>query len=242
MLKKLSGKRKDSPTLKSLQDLNDNKKSQKMVNIILASSVLALTIMVATEDTVAVVTPPHFSEELRVSQNQANEHYKVRWAFAAAALAGNISEKNAGFVVEQLGLMFSPYLKDAILPSIRREAQIVAARKAEQRFTIEDAIYEPKNDVVFIWGHKELKVDKNDKPTSERWTYEFRIEPFSGRPSISHFDSYPGPPKSKSPDYKVEYNPTITQEIQQAMDTTNPDAPVSQTVPTDSGEEDNEQE
>lgn len=240
MFDKLSVKRKDSPTLKSVKDVNDSKKSQKTVNLILASSVLVLAFMVATEDTVAVVTPPQFSEELRVSQNQANEHYKVMWAFAGSALAGNINEDNAEFVVDQLGRMFSPYLKDAILPSIEREAQIVAARKAEQTFKIEDAIYEPKNDIVFVWGHKELEVDKSDKPSSQRWTYEFRIEPFTGRPAITHFDSYPGPPKSKSPDYKVEYNPIISQEIKQAMESTNPDAPVKKENTTNSGEDTNE--
>ena len=220
-------KRKESKVIGSLKEAQETKKTQTIINGVLAASVLGLVMTVAMEDTVAVVTPPQFSEELRVSQNQANEHYKVRWAFAAASLAGNVNDKNAQFVTEQLGLMLSPYLRDAILPTIRRQAQIVAARKAVQRFTIEDAVYEPKNDVVFIWGHRELQINKNDQPSKERWTYEFRIQPFTGRPAITHFDSYPGPPRSKDPKYKVEYNPTIADELQKAMETTNPEAPVA---------------
>ncbi|PTC00943.1 hypothetical protein C9975_04785 [Thalassospira xiamenensis] len=235
-------KYKNSKVLASLKDLESIKKIQLMINSALAISVVMLTFMVAIEDTVAVVTPAHFSQELRVSHNQANEHYKVRWAWSAASLAGNINDKNADFVVDELGRMFSPYLKTAILPSIRREVQIVAARKAEQRFAIEDAIYEPQNDVVFIWGYRELRLDNNTTPVKERWTYEFRIEPFTGRPAITHFDSYPGPPRSKNPKYKVEYNPMLPAELEDAIKSTNPEASVKQPAANESNEAQNDQD
>lgn len=214
--------KKESRVIKSYDDVKNKANLNMMITAALSMTSLALAFMAFTKTVEVVVVPPNFTEEIRVADNQANEHYKVRWAFATAALAGNITGKNAEFVVEQIGNMLSPYLKEYVLPGLVKEAQIIKVREASQRFTVEDAIYDPERDIVWIWGWKEFIVKGRD-PDRQRWTYEFRIEPFNGRPAITHFDAYPDTPRAKDKTYKVEPQPLLSDDLKQAFETTNPD-------------------
>lgn len=213
-------KKSESNIFKSVDDIKSTRRLLLGLLVLLSIAVVILASALVSKDTKVVVVPPDFNRELVVSNNAANEHYKVRWAFAAAAIAGNLSRRNVDFSLEQLNSMFTPYLRENVLPQIKREAHILKARDAKQSFVIEDAIFDPVKDLVWIYGNRTVEV-KGGSPHSlavpQRWTYEFRIAPFSGRPSITHFNSYKGLPKSRDLEYQVEPNPKLSQEIQEAV-------------------------
>lgn len=201
-----------SKILKSVDDVKATRTILIGTNSVLAIAVFILALVASSQSTEVVVTPPDFDQELVVAGNTANEHYKVRWAFATAAIAGNLTPRNIDFVLGQMDNMFTPFLREEVLPQIRREAHILRARDATQRFVIEDAIYDPVKDIVWIYGHRTIQLrsaQRNETPNQQRWTYEFRIAPFSGRPAVTHFDSYSGLPRNREPNYEIEPNPVL---------------------------------
>lgn len=213
-------KKKDSKIFQSVDDIKSTRRLLLGLIMLLTIAIVILAAAVVGKDTKIVVVPPEFNRELVISSNTANEHYKVRWAFASAAIAGNLSRRNVDFSLEQLNNMFTPYLRENVLPQIKREAHILKARDAKQSFVIEDAIYDPVKDLVWIYGTRTVDVRGNNSQNlavPQRWTYEFRIAPFSGRPAITHFNSYKGLPKNRDVEYQIEPNPLLSEEIEEAV-------------------------
>jgi hypothetical protein len=119
--------------------------------------------------------------------------------------------------------MLSPFLQSNLEEGLRNEAQILKIRKASQTFVIEDMMYEPKNNLVWVWGTKTLKVHTGTEK-KERFTYEFRIEANNGVPRITHYDAYAGIPKQKNnEEYTVDTSPFLTDALEKAKTGTDPD-------------------
>ena len=213
----------DSLVGKSYRDFEQSKKFNRTVISALAIACAVLTVMVATKDTEIVVLPPSYDSELRVHGNQANEQYMLRHAMGVASLVGNVNERNIDFVVNTVDKMLSPYLQSNLGEGLRNEAQILKIRKASQTFVIEDMMYEPKNNLVWVWGTKTLKVHTGTEH-KERFTYEFRIEANNGVPRITHYDAYAGIPKQKNnEEYTVDTSPFLTDALEKAKDGNDPD-------------------
>ena len=211
-------KRSESKVLKSVSEIQTNQTKDTIIKYGLLAIAGVLACALAFKDTEVIATPPNFTQPLVVAGNVANKEYKLRWAVAAASIAGNLSKDNADFVLNQLDSMLSPYLRQQILPSLKKEVQILIARDAEQTFVIKDAIYDPVKDLVWIWGDRtiKLKATANNINLPQRWTYEFRIKPFSERAAITHFNSYKGLPKNRV-EYLVEENPMLTAELKKVI-------------------------
>lgn len=213
----------NSKVLASLDDINNRSFVTQVSLILLSMTVLVMSLNLIFEDRETVVAPPDYSEELIISGNKANKHYKLMWGYAIASWVGNITSRNADVVVEMVERMFSPYLQQHFLPVLKNDAIIIKARDAESTFRIEGGEYEPLNDVVFIWGKRKLKIPgSGGKEPEQRWTYEYRIGTLSGRPVISYYDAYQGLPKIKQSDYKADYLPIYPAEMKKAMASTNP--------------------
>lgn len=212
-------KKSESKVIKSISEIKASTTQNKVIQYGLLGICTVLACALAFKDTKVIATPPNFSKPLVVAGNVANKEYKLRWAVAAASIAGNLSKDNADFVLNQIDSMLSPYLRQQILPALKKEVQILIARDAEQSFVIKDAIYDPEKDLVWIWGDRtiKLKSTSNKSNLPHRWTYEFRIEPFSERAAIKHFNSYKGLPKNRDVEYQVEENPMLSSEIKKAI-------------------------
>lgn len=212
-------KRSESKILKSVSEIKTNQTKNTIIQYGLLAIAGVLACALAFKDTEVIATPPNFTQPLVVAGNVANKEYKLRWAVAAASIAGNLSKDNADFVLNQLDSMLSPYLRQQILPSLKKEVQILIARDAEQTFVIKDAIYDPVKDLVWIWGDRtiKLKATANNINLPQRWTYEFRVKPFSERAAITHFNSYKGLPKNRDVEYLVEENPMLTAELKKVI-------------------------
>lgn len=212
-------KKKDSIVAKSYSDYENSKRWNK-ITITSLSVVLCITSYMALRNNVeVVVTPPQYSNELVIKGSRANEAYMTGHAMSIAGLIGNLNDRNVDFVVDQVTRMMTPYLRSNLEDVFIKEAQILKIRKATQHFIIEDMMYEPKNNIVWVWGEKTLKLSTGTEQT-QRFTYELRIEPISGSPRITHFDAYTGVPRKKNNDYVVDAKPINTQQLEDVMATT----------------------
>ena len=210
-------KKADSLVGKSMSDYVAAKKFNMTLHFTLAATALVLAISLATKSTEVVVMPPTYSDTVVIEGNRANEHYMLQHAMGIASMVGNINERNVNFVVKTLLDMLSPFLRSSLEDGLNKEVQILKLRKASQQFVIEDMMYEPKNNLVWVWGTKTLTVKSGSKQ-EERWTYEFRIEPRNGAPKITHFDNYPGTPKQKNNDeYTVDNSPYLNAALDKVM-------------------------
>jgi len=215
-------KKNDSLIGKSLSDYQNSKRSNQIVITTLSVALCVTSFMALRNNTEVVVTPANFDKEITVRGSRANEAYMTGHALSIAGLAGNLNERNVDFVVNTLSRMMTPYLRTNLEEALMQEAQILKIRKATQSFVIEDMMYEPRNNLVWVWGTKTLQVSTGTTH-NQRWTYELRIEPHAGMPRITHFDAYSGVPKKKTDDYVVEANPYMNTELAEALKTTNPD-------------------
>lgn len=186
---------------------------------VLALGNLIQIVMLANQDTEVVVTPNQFYQELKIKGNKANEHYMTQHAWSVTALIGNVGPDNVGFVTQSVLKMFSPYLRRQLREALEEEATIIKVRKAKQTFIIEDLMYDPPRNMVWIWGTKTVTTKTGGKDVA-RWTYEMRIEPWSGVPRITHFDAYKGAPKIKDKEYVVDPKPFLSSQLNEVKNTT----------------------
>lgn len=216
-------KKQDSLTAKSYSDFEQSKKTNRITIACLSITSALLAIMAFTSKTEIIVKPAQYEGELRVHGRQANQQYMLGHAMGIASLVGNISERNADFVTTTVLGMMSPFLRGELESGLKNEVQILKVRKASQQFVVEDMMYEPKNNIVWVWGLKTLKVHTGTEH-KERWTYEFRIEPQNGSPRITHFDSYSGVPKQKNnEEYTVDSSPYLTEALDKVKEGTDPE-------------------
>jgi conjugal transfer pilus assembly protein TraE len=205
----------------SYTDLINTRRGYQLAILSLSLAVGLLGIMAFNKQVEVVVMPPDYWEPVVVNGSYANQSYAASHAVGIAAMIGNISEKNADFVINNFLKILSPYLRNQIEATLNAEVKILKTRKARQTFLIEDVLYEPRNHVIWVWGQKSLTFAGGGNH-SERFTYEFRIEPKNGAPRVSHFDAYPGIPRTKDEKYTVEMKPYLSQELKLVQDTAEP--------------------
>lgn len=202
-------------TSQSYQDMQQAKRTYRLAIGCLSVAVLILVMMVSSKKTEIIVMPPDYYEPIIVNGKYANQAYSAGHAMTVANLMGNVNERNVDFVTDVVLRMLSPHLRSQLYQSFQTEVQILKNRRARQSFYIEDVMFEPRNNIVWVWGNKRTSLIGQQEVT-ERFTYEFRIEPQNGMPKITHFDSYTGIPKARDPNLIIEAQPYLTRELKLA--------------------------
>lgn len=205
-------KSKNSFVGKSYSDIIATKKGYEITILALSLTVALLGILVFNKTVETVVMPPDYYEAIVVNGDYANEAYSASHAMGIAGMIGNVSERNVEFVTQSFLKVLSPHLRQQVESALNAEAQILKTRKARQTFLIEDVMYEPRNNITWVWGQKTLTFAGGGSH-SERFTYEFRITPKHGSPRISHFDAYAGVPNAKDASYTVDMQPYLSREL-----------------------------
>lgn len=163
-------------------------------NLALVIAVLVLSFAVLRKDETVVVVPPTFTEQITMVGNKASEAYKTGWALFAANMVGNISQRNMGFVVDTIGKMFKAQERDDFEALLKAQVQALQARSVRENFTALDLIYNSQVDTAWVYGDKKTISVRSGASTTQKWTYEIRIEARNGQPKIIHFDQYAGAP------------------------------------------------
>lgn len=225
MLKK--EKKSPSKVRQGIDDYMQSRRVMSISNLMLGATCLLLTISTFSTRTEVIAIPPHMNDEMRISGNRANEVFNLGWATFIASQAGNINSQNAEFVMGMMMDFMSPNLRSQTEDSLRQEVQLLIGRGAEQRFTIENAVYDPAMNVAWVWGRREIRL-ANVQPRVSRWTYELRVEPNGASPRITYLNAYEGTPRRRNRPELQEVNPFLTTEQELRMITIDTDTPVAQ--------------
>lgn len=177
-----------------------NRDKSLLRNNTIALSVIGLLVikLIFFNNPVTIVTPPNMNEQIQVVGNKASESYKTQWALFFSTLLGNINPTNIQFVTDYILEALSSELQAKTSESLQQQINIMQARGVEQTFKPNDIYYDPKNDMVYVWGIKTTRlVNVPDKTESSKWTYEWVLGMKNGRPRIAYVNQYSGTPNIK---------------------------------------------
>ncbi len=187
-------------------------------NLFLSVGVLIFSFKFAMFEPGAVAIPnAPLTSPIEVKGEWANASFKEGHAMAFSELIGNISQTNIQLVKQRFLANTTPYLRDELENEIERQVSIIQARKLKQKFTFEDIYYDKYQDVVWVWGTREIILPRQE-PLTKTWTYEWRIGVNAGMPKISYFKQYPGKPNTRQRTVpKAETIPELTEEMRQGL-------------------------
>ena len=180
-----------------------NANFQKIINAVLAFTILFCLFMQFQQKPTVVVKPPVLLGDIKIEDGLPNADMKRSWGLFIANTIGNVTPRNVEFASKVVASFLSPELQDATSKSIRQMAQIMKLRGVYQDFNIQDVGYDAASDLVWVWGYKTTKTkstDDNDGSGSaedkRKWTYEMIVKfNESGYPKITYLDQYEGVPK-----------------------------------------------
>lgn len=188
-------------------------------NLLLSIGVLLFAIRFITFEPGAIALPnAPLTDVIEVKGDWANSGFKKGHATAFSELIGNVSNANINLVKERFLAASTPNLRDQFQDEIDRQISIINARKLKQKFTFEDIYFDEYQDVVWVWGQREITIP-NQTPMKKTWTYEYRIGVSAGMPKISYFKQYPGKPNTRQRKVpSADSIPELTEEMRDGLE------------------------
>lgn len=177
----------------SYDNLNKATNNVGRSNLALSIALVFSVGMNMTKQTEVIVMPNDFKEEIIMNGNKINQEYKLQWGLMIATLLGNITEKNANFIIERIVKMVP-----AELGPEQVEASMVAAveemkmRGVKQEFKPSDTIYSSVTDYVWVVGQKTTTSIKSGAADTVAYTYEIEVGVRNGRPIILDIQQFEG--------------------------------------------------
>lgn len=154
---------------------------------------MALSVKIMDMHERLVISPPYVNEKMEIAWDSANQEYVKSFGLYLSGVIGNITPKNADFIIETLS-----YFLD---PSIYSEARIkLKSMTSDPVFNDSGVfsyylpngiVYEPETKKVFVLGDLVMgSAARAPKPTP--MVYEFKIVISKGRPLVKSIDNYSG--------------------------------------------------
>jgi conjugal transfer pilus assembly protein TraE len=140
-----------------------------------------------------VVTPPHVTERMEIGWDSANQEYYKTFGLYLAGLIGNISPKNADFIIESL----SGFIDSTIYSEVRTKLRAVTSDPAFidsgtfTYFQANSVVYEADKNKVFVIGDL-MTGSAARQARGQPIVYEFVITIKDGRPFVKSVNNYSG--------------------------------------------------
>lgn len=182
---------------KGLQEALTSSRFHSIANLCLAVTVLFMAGMAFKQRERIVLVPQQLDERMTVAYQWASEGYYKKFALSTALLIGNANQANAGFVADQLAVVFAPALYDAVRTKILEDAEEMKQTGRSLRFLPRGITYERETNKVFVEGKQEI-ISATKQVTELNMVYEMVVQISSGVPSIAHFTSYQGLAKTQA--------------------------------------------
>lgn len=209
---------RDSKLGKSFSDIASSLVSSKRSNIILSVAVFILTMKVAFQEPIVIVTPSTITEDITMHGSSISDSYKKLWAHMIADNIGNITPNNVEFKKDTLGKLLSPRIRLEKLDSMQKHAAKLKLSQSRETYDIENVYHSERQDITYVFGSKTFKIKGRD-PEPMTWTFEMRIRSKNGSPEITYIKQYPGTPKyANSKSYTVEEQGIYPAKVKAAMD------------------------
>ncbi|MCQ1058400.1 type IV conjugative transfer system protein TraE [Photobacterium sp. ZSDE20] len=164
------------------------------IAILQGLAILGLLYALMQQQITTVVTPPTFTEPLSMRGDQVSRSYQTGWAMFIAQTLGNVSPARLEFTISMIEKMIP--IQD--LPVFRSQLEEQVARlqvsRVQETFSPVDVVFDPKNDVVWVYGEKISRSLRQGTEIKMSWTYEMKIGSHLGSPKILHLAQYEGAP------------------------------------------------
>ena len=181
----------------------DHSYRMTIATILSVATIVLLSYKIVTTKPVTIVIPPQLNETITIVGNKAGESYKKLWGIHIASMLGNASERSVKVVLEALKPMLSVADYDVMSEQLSTHVKALALRYQTQKYTVQDTYYDPKRDIIYIYGDRELISKK--KVTAKkagmkpiRWTYEITIKQAGGKTKMPYITQYEGTPRFDS--------------------------------------------
>lgn len=162
-------------------------------NVCLSIALLLCVVKIFDQRSTTVLVPPNLDRAVTVGWNTADGEYIKSFGLYVATLAGNITPKNATFVVDALSTIVSPRIYSDVRVRLRAQAESKGFKSdaGATHFTGERLIYEPENKRLFVVGSMTTDGAGNGA-RPEPWTYEMIIVMAEGKPMVDAITNYAG--------------------------------------------------
>jgi conjugal transfer pilus assembly protein TraE len=156
---------------KTFNELRDLTRLQKIINSVLAVSILVLAFAISNKSTTVVMIPPHLQAQGELGPDHASEEIQVAWGLYIANMLGNVTPKTVGFLNSALAPSLSGRMYQPVLSSLEEQAESIRVEQLTVRFTPNGASFDrPRNRVVITGEH--ITQGVRDSAIREERTYE----------------------------------------------------------------------
>ena len=181
--------------------MDENKFNRRAILALIAANVLLVVTFLLKGQTIVMI-PPDLDKQGSISASVASDEVLESWGLFYATLMGNLTPKNAPFLLDNLSKGVTPALYHDVEQSIQAQVKQIVTEDITTRFTPANSFVDPKSGHVFVSG--EL-VTQGVRNTSEREprTFEFSFVVRRYRVLLDAMqnhkgDYHPGPQEKQS--------------------------------------------
>ncbi|NNH79203.1 hypothetical protein HLH17_16420 [Acinetobacter sp. ANC 5380] len=160
-------------------------------SMILAVTVLVQSYGLANKRERIVITPPTIDQAYQVQWDSANTEYYQSFAVIISGVIGHTNNQNIENSIKTLNQFLSPSLQRQMAESLRALVLNLPKQNFTSWFTPKEVSYERKTGKIFVSGFLNSSLT-GSQIQSQPVVYEYVIKMQSGKPVVTHFDSYAG--------------------------------------------------
>ncbi|WP_158678246.1 TraE/TraK family type IV conjugative transfer system protein [Pseudoalteromonas sp. T1lg23B] len=183
-----------SPAIRTYSESIKYIKDNKISNILLSFTLLVLAYGFVTNKTTVIVKPPMMNQTIEYTAGQANAALKIAWGDWVASLTGNINPNSEPFIKSELKKIMEPQIEAEFFSGLNAHVETLKLKESEQIFSVLEADYIPKADIVWVYGEKEEISKRKGRGKPVPWTYEIKVRIVDGSPLVYGFAQYQGEP------------------------------------------------
>lgn len=168
------------------------------VAIISSSSTLVLIGVVAVQSwglankrERLVIAPPTIDQVYQIQWDSANTEYYKQFAVVISGIIGQTTPQNVENTIKTLNQFFAPALQRSVSESLRASMTKLPDQNFSAWFVPQQASYEQQTGKLFIQGNLQSALTGADIQI-QPVIYEYIIQMESGKPIVTHFNSYEG--------------------------------------------------
>lgn len=159
--------------------------------VVLSVTVLVQSWGLANKRERIILAPPTIDQVYQIQYDSANTAYYESFAVVLSGIIGQTTPQNIDNTIKTLNQFFAPALHRQIAESLRSLVSKLPAKNFTSSFIARSSSYEQQTGKLFIQGNLTSALtgaNVQSKPV----IYEFIIQMQSGKPIVTHFNSYEG--------------------------------------------------
>lgn len=183
---------------KLFQEVNDKLSGRFSASLFVCAMLSVLVVLqqiYIMEREEVVIDRPMFNDdkELRYVRDKVTESVALTWAYNAVMIYGNISPESYSFAKTMSNSLLGSNVAEALDTSHKRQVLEMDRQKVSIRFIPEEAVYDPKTNVVTISGIRRVEKlsrrlsEEDRKPMDEKYRYQLTIAVMGFRPYVDEW-------------------------------------------------------